>query len=93
MIVEKTEVNDRGPAAQGPVFAANQIPTLLRGPPTKTPSRLLLLGNWVLTPTKTDSVHSPAPVNQYEPKEKCIREQVGRNTKRVIKRERLEPNR
>jgi hypothetical protein len=32
-------------------------------------------------------------VNQYEPKEKCIREQVGRNTKRVIKRERLEPNR
>jgi hypothetical protein len=32
-------------------------------------------------------------VNQYEPKEKCIREQVGRNTKRVNKRQRLEPNR
>ena len=48
-IVEKTEVNDRCPAAQDPDFAADQIPTLLRGPPTKTPSRLLLLGTRVLT--------------------------------------------
>jgi hypothetical protein len=32
-------------------------------------------------------------VNQYEPKEKCIREQVGRNTKGWSKRQRLEPNR
>ena len=44
-LVEKTEVNGRGTAALGPVFAANQIPTLLRGPPTKASSRLLLLGN------------------------------------------------
>jgi hypothetical protein len=48
-IVEETKVNDRCPAAQDPDFAADQIPTLLRGPPTKTSSRLLLLGTRVLT--------------------------------------------
>ena len=48
-IVEETKVNDRCPAAQDPDFAADQIPTLLRGPPTKTSSRLLLLGTRVRT--------------------------------------------
>jgi hypothetical protein len=47
-IVEKTEVNGRGPAALGPVFAANQIPALLRGPPLRGPSLLRFFASSLL---------------------------------------------